>query len=154
MGALQEYSSKTWGQVTGSSNGESFSAALPIRPTSRFLVAEWKTPNLKEKLNDKQLYVASEEPCFHITNDQWAEVAGLSSNQEEADTRIILHAAHAAEEGYRAAVVTAEDTDVMLLCLPLIYHVPCSRNAEQRIGLGTLTSTSFATAWEMVSLII
>ena len=100
MGALQEYSSKTWGQVTGSSNGESFSAALPIRPTSRFLVAEWKTPNLKEKLNDKQLNVASEETCLHITNEQWADVAGLSSNQEEADTRIILHSAHAEEEGY------------------------------------------------------
>ena len=84
VGALQEYSSKTWGQVTGSSNGESFSAALPIRPTSRFLVAEWKTTNMKEKLNDKQLYVASEETCLHITNEQWAEIAGLSSNQEEA----------------------------------------------------------------------
>ena len=34
-GALQEYSSATWRQVTGSSNGESFSAARPIRPTSK-----------------------------------------------------------------------------------------------------------------------
>lgn len=40
----------------------------------RFLVAEWKTPKLREKLKDKQLYVASEENCLHITKDQWAEV--------------------------------------------------------------------------------
>ena len=38
--------------------------------------------------------------------DQLAEVAGLQSNLEEADTRIILHAAHAAADGYRAVVVT------------------------------------------------
>ena len=75
--------------------------------------------------NDRQLYVASEETCLHITNEQWAEVAGLSSNQEEADTRIILHAAHAAEEGYRAVVVTAEDTDVMFLCLALSPDISC-----------------------------
>ena len=83
----------------------------------RFLVAEWKTPKLREKLNDKQLYVTSEETCLHITNDQWTEVAELQSNQEEADTRIILHAAHAAGEGYRDVVVTADDTDVMVICL-------------------------------------
>ena len=100
----------------------------------RFLVAEWKTPNLRETLNDKQLYVASEETCLRITNEQWREVASLQSNQEEADTRIILHEAHAAEEGYRAVVVTAENTDVMVRCLALIYHVPCSRNAEQESG--------------------
>ena len=60
-GALHEYSSETWRQVTGSSNGEGFSAARPIRPTSMFLVAKWKTSKLREKLNDKQLYVASKD---------------------------------------------------------------------------------------------
>ncbi len=55
-----------------------------------------------EKLNYKQLYVASEQTCLHITKDKWAEVASLQSNQEEADTIIILHEAHAAAEGYRA----------------------------------------------------
>ena len=35
----------------------------------RFLVAEWKTPILREKLNDKQLNVASGETCLHITNE-------------------------------------------------------------------------------------
>ncbi|KAJ8384830.1 hypothetical protein AAFF_G00198170 [Aldrovandia affinis] len=36
----------------------------------RFLVGEWKTPKLRDRLNDKQLYVASEESCLHITKDQ------------------------------------------------------------------------------------
>ena len=80
-------------------------------------MAEWKTPKLRKKLNDKQIYIASEETCLHINTDQWAEVAGMQSSQEEADTRIILHAAHVAEEGYITVVVTADDTDVMVLCL-------------------------------------
>ena len=112
-------------------------------------MAEWKTPNLGEKLNDKQLYVASDETWLHITNDRLAEGSGLQSNQEKADRRIFVNAAHAAAEGYPAVVVTADDTDVCfcaLLAQPL-YHVRCSKNAEQRIGLGTLTSTSYATAW-------
>ncbi|KAJ8390648.1 hypothetical protein AAFF_G00102540 [Aldrovandia affinis] len=91
----------------------------------RFLVAEWKTPKLRERLNDKQLYVASEESCLHITKDQWAEVAGLQSNQEEADTRMTLHAAHATEEGYCAVVVTADDTNVLLLCLAFSADISC-----------------------------
>ena len=62
-------------------------------------MAEWKTSLLREKLNDKQLYVASEETCLHISKDQLAEVECLQPNQEEADTRTILHAAYAAAEG-------------------------------------------------------
>ena len=123
-GALQEYSSETWCQVTGSCNG-GFSAARPIRPTSMFLVAEWKISKLREKLNDKQLYVASKETWLHITKDQWAEVAGLQSHQEEANTRIILHAACAATQGYRAVVVTADDTDVVVLCLAFFAVKSC-----------------------------
>ena len=114
-------------------------------------MAEWKTPKLRDKLNDKKLYVASEESCLCITKNQWAVVAacGLQSNQEEADTRIILHAAHAAEEGYSAVVITADDTDS-----PLISPVPCSRNAERKTGLGILTSPSYARPWDTVSVLL
>ena len=80
---------------------------------------------------------------MHISNDQWVDVTGLQSNLEEADTRISLHVAHAAAKGYIAVVVTADDTDV--LRSPPIYHAPCSRNAERRIGLGILTLLSYAT---------
>ena len=91
----------------------------------RFMVAEWKTPKLRDKLKDKQLYVASEEGCLHITKDQWAEVAGLQSNQEEADTRMMLHAVHAAKEGYHAVVVTADNTDVLVLGLAFSPDISC-----------------------------
>ena len=89
----------------------------------RFRVAEWKTPKLRENLNDQQLYVASDQTCLHFTNDRWAEVAGLQSNQEEAGTR--MHAAHAATVGYRAVEVTSHDTDVMVLCLVFFAVISC-----------------------------
>ncbi|CAJ1081953.1 hypothetical protein GWK47_001897 [Xyrichtys novacula] len=91
----------------------------------RFLVAEFKTPKMRTKLNNKVLYVTSEESCLHMTGDQCVEVAGRQSNQEEADTRVIFHAAHAAQEGYSAVVITSEDTDVLLLCLAFSTDISC-----------------------------
>lgn len=44
----------------------------------------------------------------------------LSSNHEEADTRLILHAMNAYREGYARLVVKCRDTDVFLL---LIHHL-------------------------------
>ena len=45
----------------------------------------------------------------------------LTSNQEEADTRIILHAIHAANRGANKIVVQSPDTDVLVL---LLHHRP------------------------------
>ena len=91
----------------------------------RFLVAEWKTPEQRDKLTDKQLYVTCEESCLCITKRQWSEVAGLQSNQEEADTRMFLHAAHAAAEGYSAVVIIADDTNVLVLNLAFSADISC-----------------------------
>ena len=44
-------------------------------------------------------------------------MAELTSNQEEADTHLLLHAKHAAQEGYEAVAVISEDTDVFVLLL-------------------------------------
>ena len=76
-------------------------------------------------LQGKALYVTCEETCFKMTADEWVEVADLQSTQEEADTRLLLHALHAARTGSNAVIVTAEDTDVMLLCLAFQKDIPC-----------------------------
>ena len=44
-------------------------------------------------------------------------VAELTSNQEEADRRLLLHAAHASQEGHVAVAISSEDTDVFILLL-------------------------------------
>jgi len=44
----------------------------------------------------------------------------LNGNHEEADTRLILHACDAANNGYQRILVMSRDTDVMLLLLHFI----------------------------------
>ena len=75
-------------------------------------------------LHSKALYVNCEETCFSMTVDEWAEVAKLQSIEEEADTRLLLHALHAALTGPKAVIVRAEDTDAMLLCLAFQRDIP------------------------------
>ena len=60
-----------------------------------------------------------------MTTYEWVEVAELQSTQEEADTCLLLHALHAARTGSKAVIVTAEDTDVMLLCFSFKKDIPC-----------------------------
>ena len=54
-------------------------------------------------------------------------MAELQSTQEEADTRFLLHALHAARTGSKAVIgiVIAEDTDGMLLYLAFQNDIHC-----------------------------
>ena len=65
------------------------------------------------------MYVTCEDKCFEIMGDNTEEVPELRSCQEEADTRLLLHAADAANEGYDAMVISSEDTDELELELEL-----------------------------------
>lgn len=65
---------------------------------------------------EKQLYVTTEGSCLCITKNQWSE-------EEEADIRII-HAAHAATEGYSAVV--EGDIDVLVVILAFSSDISCS----------------------------
>ena len=38
---------------------------------------------------------------------------------------MLLHALHAAESGYKAVVITAEDTDMLVLCLGFNKNIHC-----------------------------
>ena len=89
-----------------------------------FLVQMWKQPKSREKLQGKSLYVTCEEDCFKISKDNWKEVSELQSTQEEADTRLLLHALHAANSGSKAVIIIAEDTDVMILSLAFNKEIP------------------------------
>ena len=121
----------------------------------KFLVDEWNGPKYREKLENKTLYTTCEEVCFKVGKDQWEEVIELRSCQEEADTRMLLHSLHAAESGYKAVIITAEDTDVLVLCLGFSKHIPCPM--YQKCGtknitryLDTTKVPSYSIHWEVV----
>ena len=50
----------------------------------------------------------------------------LDSSQEEADTRLLLHAAHAARSKFVVVIIVSEDTDVLVLCLDFKSFIPSS----------------------------
>ena len=48
------------------------------------------------------------------------DVPSLKANHEEADTRFILHALDACQQGYEQLIISCRDTDVLV---PLIYVI-------------------------------
>ena len=105
----------------------------------KFLVGEWKLQRYRYMLRGNALYVTCDETCFKMTADEWVEVAELQSTQEEADTRLLSHALHAARTGSKVVIVTSEYTNVRLLCLAFQKDIPCSIYQK----CGTQNSTRF-----------
>ena len=77
--------------------------------------------------------------------DEWVEVAELQSTQDEADTRFLLHALHAAITGLKAVIVIAEDTDGMLLYLAFQNDIHCP--IYQKCGTQNRTRFSTSANW-------
>ena len=75
---------------------------------------------------DKKIYLTCEEFCYTLVGDEFVEVAELNSMQEEAHTRILLYASHAANAGYRSVVNVSEDTDVLVLCIAFSSQIASS----------------------------
>jgi len=81
------------------------------------------------------MYVTCEELCYTISVDQVNIIPELKSTQEEADKRLLLHAAHAARDGYKSVIVETEDTDV--LCMLFQSKIACP--LYQKCGTQTRT---------------
>ncbi|KAL8582187.1 hypothetical protein ACOMHN_004106 [Nucella lapillus] len=70
---------------------------------------------VNQDLGGRLLLSTSEESV--LSNQQY-DVTGLHPcNQTEADTRIILHLAHAAQQGHQVALVRTVDSDVVILAI-------------------------------------
>jgi len=139
----------------------------PSNKTSliKFLVEQWKLPRYRQMLHGKVLYATYEESCYKVTVDECDEVAELHCTLEEADTRLILHAVHAANDGLQSAIIITEDTDVMMFVLhfrrtlpvPSTKDVGCSTehglptSANWQAHLGTASVTALFTGCDTVS---
>lgn len=90
----------------------------------RFVVQHWQTALSRERLGDKELHVTCGSRCYKMTTERVEEEEELKSEQEEADTRLLLHVQHAANERrYRSIIVSSEDTDVRILCLAFSFSI-------------------------------
>eukprot|EP00745_Piridium_sociabile_P026562 TRINITY_DN4240_c0_g2_i9.p1 TRINITY_DN4240_c0_g2~~TRINITY_DN4240_c0_g2_i9.p1 ORF type:complete len:1084 (-),score=281.98 TRINITY_DN4240_c0_g2_i9:490-3741(-) len=84
-------------------------------------IAQMATPNV--------VIVTKEEDAVSNHTINLDEVAPCS--HEEADTRIFVHARHAAEVGSKVLIVKASDTDVLVIAVSVLPHL-------QEIGLQQL----------------
>ncbi|MES9881053.1 MAG: hypothetical protein ABW185_09250 [Sedimenticola sp.] len=88
-----------------------------------FFADDWKEK--KARLGDKVVYVTDEETCYKISRETVEDVEDLKSTHEEADTRLLLHAKHAADAGYSSVTIVADDTDIMVLALAFVNIINC-----------------------------
>jgi len=81
-----------------------------------FLSEEWKKEKFRQRLAMKTLYITVEDACIEILPDDIVTLnEDLHSSQEEADTRLLFHASHAARNGYSSIVICSEDTGLSVV---------------------------------------
>lgn len=94
-----------------------------------FLREHWSTCKSSQLVGISMLYVTSREKCYvlshSVAEDDLVcsnEISVLESNHEEADTRMLLHAKHAAAT-YDRVIIKSPDTDVFILCLAIQQNI-------------------------------
>ena len=86
-----------------------------------FLADVWGTDQrFARKIGERTLFVTYGESCSKISVDAQGSISSsivleLCSNQEEADTRMFLHALHASDAAHQQILIKSSDTDVEVL---------------------------------------
>jgi len=79
----------------------------------KFLVLQWRTLAFRGRLGNRIMYVTTEDQCWRLDVATCEPAPELECNHEEADTRMVLHARHAAG----TCVIHSDDADVFVLLL-------------------------------------
>ena len=92
------------------------------------LVQEWQKPGFFVMFADfGSLFVTHGMECHNLTAGEnridCNRVDELCAQQEEADTRILLHASHAASNGHDCIAIKSPDTDVAVLAGTLSHSI-------------------------------
>ena len=74
----------------------------------------------------ESFFVTSENKYYEISRNGMNIVSELEPSQEEADTRMMLHAKHAKDHGYCNIIIKTPHTDVFVICLSLISQINTS----------------------------
>ena len=96
-------------------------------------------------LDTEKIILSGDDECITVTYDSTEENVDLKSNQEEADTKVILHAINVIRSGGDAVIRSPSgDTDIMVVALALIddlvkvYFDYCNGKCKKRMCLGAV----------------
>ena len=113
------------------------------RQLTKFLLAEWQSDRYASRIHHRTVFFVCEKECLCLQSEDGLTVTAspavdLSSDHEEADTRIILHCLYASHHSApsSAIVVHSPDTDVFVLLLhyshriqqPLMFYTGSGNN--------------------------
>ena len=90
------------------------------------MTKEWQKEKYADKLSGKTLVVTCGREAYQLSSGVVERLTDLDSSQEEPDSRLPLHAAHAARSKFVAVIIVSEDTDVLVLCLAFKSFIPSS----------------------------
>ena len=76
-----------------------------------------------KRLGTKSLYATYLDKCFCLRANGWTEEEALATQQEEADTRLFLHANHASQDGHDNILLVSDDTDVFIIALAMAEKI-------------------------------
>ena len=92
---------------------------LPGGTNKIFLVAflneEWKKEKYIPYFEGRQIFLTCGEVCSYYNGFRSENANELVPNQEEADTKLLLHSHHASRNGFDDIITQSPDTDVFLL---------------------------------------
>ncbi len=86
-------------------------------------------------MENKQLVITDGEKV--VSKPALSGVDLLSPcSHEEADSRMLLHASHAARQGHQKMLIRTVDTDVVVLAISVVQHLPAGTELWLAFGVG------------------
>ena len=82
-----------------------------------FIVNQWQYDDRIKNTNPNMFYAIAGTKCCNLSRDRMTEVSSSSTIQEEADTRMFLHAQYALNHLQGNIIINSPDTDVFLISL-------------------------------------
>ena len=82
-----------------------------------FIVNQWQYDNRIKNTNLNIFYATAGMKCYNLSRVGRTEVSSLSTSQEEADTRMFLHAQYALNRLQGNIIINSPDTDLFMILL-------------------------------------
>ena len=103
-------------QVTPLSNGTNFSPMANKKELINSIAEQWTREEYVLLVGDKEVHMTTKSKCISLPLLNSCEIPELKCTQEEAYTRLLLHAQHASCH-YGEVIIYTPDTDVFVIAL-------------------------------------